>query len=118
MNATESFRQARDFLIASRDDYERARAGFRWPELSEFNWAYDWFDEVARGNGREALRVVGEDGTAVRRTFAELSETSDRVAAFLHRQGLRRGDRILVMLPNVAPLWEIALGAMKLGAVV
>jgi acetyl-CoA synthetase len=118
MNATESFRQARDFLLATRDDYESARAGFRWPQLSEFNWAYDWFDMLARGNSREALRVVGEDGTAARRTFAELSETSDRVAAFLDRQGLRRGDRVMVMLPNVAPLWEIALGAMKLGAVV
>ncbi|HYX21643.1 MAG TPA: AMP-binding protein [Thermoanaerobaculia bacterium] len=118
MNATESFRRARDFLIAHREDYDGACAGFRWPELSEFNWATHWFDVLARGNGREALRVVGEDGTASRRTFAELSETSDRVAAFLHRQGLRRGDRVLVMLPNVAPLWEIALGAMKLGAVV
>ena len=118
MNATESFRRARDFLIAHRDDYDMARSGFRWPELSEFNWAYDWFDPFARGNGREALRVVAEDGTAARRTFAELSETSDRAAAFLHRQGLRRGDRVLVMLPNVAPLWEIALAAMKLGVVV
>ena len=118
MNATESFRRARDFLLVHREDYGGACAGFRWPELSEFNWAIDWFDVLARGNGREALRVVGEDGTEARRTFAELSEASDRVAAFLHRQGLRRGDRVLVMLPNVAPLWEIALGAMKLGAVV
>jgi acetyl-CoA synthetase len=118
MNATDSFLRARDFLIENGRDYEKARAGFRWPELSEFNWATDWFDVLARGNDREALRVVGEDGTTSRRTFVELSETSDRVAAFLHRQGLRRGDRVLVMLPNVAPLWEIALGAMKLGAVV
>jgi acetyl-CoA synthetase len=118
MNATDSFLRARDFLIENGRDYDRARAGFRWPELTEFNWAYDYFDVLARGNEGEALRVVGEDGTAARRTFAELSETSDRVAAFLRRSGLRRGDRVLVMLGNVVPLWEIALGAMKLGAVV
>src|SRR5262249_24595209 len=118
MTATESFLRARDFLIANGQDYERARSGFRWPELSEFNWAYDWFDVLARGNSREALRVVGDDGTEARRTFSELSETSGRVAAFLHRTGLRRGDRVLVMLGNVAALWEITLGAMKLGVVV
>jgi acetyl-CoA synthetase len=118
MNATESFLRARDFLIENGRDYERARAGFRWPELTAFNWAYDYFDVLSRGNSREALRVVGDDGADTRRTFAELSETSDRVAAFLHRTGLRRGDRVLVMLPNVAALWEITLGAMKLGVVV
>ena len=62
MNATESFLRARDFLIENGRDYEKARAGFRWPELTEFNWAYDYFDVLARGNSREALRVVGDDG--------------------------------------------------------
>src|SRR5215469_8645340 len=113
MSATDSFLRARDFLIENGRDYERARAGFRWPELTEFNWGYDYFDVLARGNGREGLRVVDEGGAETRRTFAELSEASDRVAAFFHRIGLRRGDRVLVMLPNVAPLWEIALAAMK-----
>ena len=32
--------------------------------------------------------------------------------------GVRRGDRILLMLGNVAPLWECMLAAMKLGAVI
>ena len=118
MNATDSFLRARDFLIANGRDYDRARTGFRWPELTEFNWALDYFDVLARGNGREALRVVGDDGAETRRTFAELSDTSARVAAFLRRTGLGRGDRMLVMLPNVAALWEITLGAMKLGVVV
>jgi len=31
---------------------------------------------------------------------------------------VRRGDHILVMLGNQAPLWEVMLAAMKLGAVV
>jgi len=118
MNATESFLRARDFLLENREDYDRARAAFRWPTLTDFNWAFDYFDVLARGNSREALRVVGDDGSETRRSFAALAESSSRVAAFLRRVGLSRGDRILVMLPNVAPLWELTLGAMKLGAVV
>jgi acetyl-CoA synthetase len=118
MTATGSFLGARDFLIAHRVDYEKARADFRWPELTEFNWAIDYFDVLARGNAREALRVAGDGGDITRRTFMELSEASNRVAGFLRRIGLRRGDRVLVMLPNVAPLWELTLAAMKVGAVV
>ena len=118
MSRTQAFLAARDFLTANREDYDRAFADFRWPELTEFNWALDYFDVLARDNRREALRVVGDDGVETRLTFAELSERSSRAAAFLRRAGLRRGDRVLVMLPNVAPLWEITLAAMKLGVVV
>ena len=118
MNATDSFLQARDFLIANRENYAAAYAGFRWPQLAEFNWALDYFDVIARGNRRTALWVVNEDGAEARVTFAEMSARSNRVANFLRANGVRRGDRMLVMLPNVVPLWEITLAAMKLGAVV
>src|SRR5947209_4509749 len=50
-------------------------------------------------------------------TFAEMAERSNRAANFLRGLGVARGDRVLVMLPNVVPLWEITLAAMKLGAV-
>jgi acetyl-CoA synthetase len=40
------------------------------------------------------------------------------VANFLRRHGVRRADRVLLMLGNVAPLWECVLAAMKLGAVI
>jgi acetyl-CoA synthetase len=118
VNPTQAFLAARDFLVASREDYERAYAGFRWPDLPEFNWALDYFDVLARGNAREALCVAPDVGPPQRSSFAELSERSARVASFLRRAGLGRGDRILVMLPNTTALWEVTLAAMKLGAVV
>ena len=118
MTATENFLQARDFLIAKRADYTAAYAGFRWPQLAEFNWALDYFDVIARGNSRSALWVVNEDGSEAKVSFAEMSARSNRVANFLRAAGVKRGDCMLVMLPNVVPLWEITLAAMKLGAVV
>ncbi len=36
---------------------------------------------------------------------------------FLRRQGAKREGRIIVMLPNVAGIWEIMLAALKLGAI-
>jgi acetyl-CoA synthetase len=118
MGNTDTFLRARDLLFAERDDYAAAYAKFRWPELDRFNWALDWFDTYAQGNSRVALHIADDKGTEVKATFAEMSERSNRVANWLRGRGVRRGDRVLVMLSNVRPLWEVMLAAMKLGAVV
>ncbi|MFJ2155294.1 AMP-binding protein [Streptomyces sp. NPDC087856] len=115
--ASESFRSARDFLLAHREDYATAYEGFSWPRPEHFNWALDWFDAIAAGNDRTALRIVEEDGTESALSFAEMSERSNRVANWLRAQGVRPEDRILVMLGNQTELWETALAAMKLRAV-
>jgi acetyl-CoA synthetase len=116
MSAT-SFLAARDFLLETREDYNRAYRDFRWPVLDRFNWALDYFDRVAYRNDRPALWIVNEGGDEHRLTFAEMSERSGRVANHLRGLGVERGDRILLMLGNVVPLWEVMLAAMKLGAV-
>ncbi|MFL9654978.1 isobutyrate:CoA ligase IbuL [Streptomyces sp. PB17] len=116
--ATELFRSARDFLLEHREDYTAAYEGFRWPRPDAFNWALDWFDVIADGNGRTALHIVEEDGREVRVSFAEMSARSNRVANRLREWGVGPEDRILVMLGNQAELWETALAAMKLRAVV
>jgi acetyl-CoA synthetase len=117
MGEVQPFLEARDFLLAHRERYEDACRGFRWPRLDRFNWALDWFDPYAAGNGRAALWLIHDDAPDMRRSYAELSERSNRVANLLRRLGARRGDRLLLMLPNVAPLWETLLGAIKLGVV-
>jgi acetyl-CoA synthetase len=118
-----TFQQARHFLLDNRTNYEAAVKGFRWPEPLLFNWALDWFDaELARApdsKDRCALWIVDvASGQETKLTFAELSKRSNQVANWLHGLGLRRGDHLLVVLNNVAPLWEIMLAAMKLGVVV
>ena len=117
--AATAFRAARDFLLAHRTDYDTAYAQFRWPDLPRFNWALDWFDaELAQGTNadRPALRITGPGEAAL--SFAELADRSNRVANGLRALGVARGDRVMLMLGNVAPLWEVMLAAMKLGAVV
>ncbi len=114
---TTAFRAARDFLLAHRDDYAAAYAGFRWPELPVFNWALDHFDPMAQDNARVALWIVNDNGVEVQRSFEELRVASNRAANWLRAQGVQRGDRVLVMLPNTVELWELMLAAIKLGAV-
>ncbi|WP_454814837.1 AMP-binding protein [Labrys neptuniae] len=116
------FRQARDFLLKHRSDYQTARAGFRWPDDSHFNWALDWFDAelatAAESRDRTALWIVDTaTGTDTRFSFSELSRRSNQVANFLRAQGLRRGDHVLVLLGNVPAIWETTLAAIKLGLI-
>ena len=117
----QAFRLARDYLLSHREDYDTANRQFAWPRFTEFNWALDWFDEIARDPAnaqRYALWIVEEDGTEGRWTYPEMSWRSGQVANWLRAQGVRRGDRLILMLGNQGELWETILAAIKLGAVI
>ena len=111
-----AFLEARDFLLRHRYDHALAVAQFRWPRLEHFNWALDYFDYIADGNAAPALQILDEQGAQTVRSFAQMAETSNRVANFLSGLGARRGDCLLLMLGNEVALWEVLLAAMKLGA--
>lgn len=114
-----AFLAARDFLFRHREDYATAKRDFRWPQLSTFNWVLDYFDGYARENpGKTALWIVEEDGSEQKYSYGDMSRRSNQVANFLQRHGVRRGDRVVVMLPNVVAIWEVMLAALKMGAVV
>ncbi|HET8588094.1 MAG TPA: AMP-binding protein [Nakamurella sp.] len=113
------FRSARDFLLDNRDDLAAASGGFRWPRPPEFNWALEWFDLLADEHpDRPALTLVEEDGSVGSWSYAELSGRSDQVANWLRGLGVRRGDRVILMLGNQVELWEAILACIKLGAVI
>jgi len=118
MSATAKFIAARQFLLNHRTDYEKAYREFRWPDLTDFNWARDWFDFYAEGNSKTALWLWREGRDEVKLSYRELAERSDRVAHFLQRQEVEPGDRIVLCLPNVAAIWELMLAAIKVGAVI
>ncbi len=118
-----TFSQAREFLLANRTNYDAALKGFQWPEPVPFNWALDWFDavlaRVPESKDRCGLWIVDVAAAEeTKLTFGELSARSNQVANYLRQLGLKRGDHLLLVLNNVAPLWEIMLAAMKLGVVV
>ena len=119
MQVTEIYRASRDQLLSLRGDHARAVAEFEWPRLGDrFNWATDWFDVIARDNERPGLLIAEQDGSLTMRSFAELSDASDRLAGWLAGRGVERGDRVILMLGNQVELWESMLAVMKLGAVI
>ncbi|SDX29844.1 acetyl-CoA synthetase [Geodermatophilus africanus] len=115
---TEEFRAARDLLLSTRLDHDGACRAFRWPRFSSFNWALEWFDVVAEGSERTALELVAPDGTVSAISYQEMAHRSAAVASWLAGRGVRRGDRVLVVLGTQQELWESLLACLKLGAVV
>jgi len=113
-DGAQEFLAARDLLLRLRSDYEAAIRTFRWPALDRFNWALDHFDRLPPGE--TALRLVGETEETL--SFGDLQGRSNQVANHLRALGVARGDRVLLLLPNMRPLWEAMLGLMKLGAVI
>lgn len=99
-------------------DHDRSEGRILIPERA--NLAMDTVGKFARGSraNQEALRFQHDDGSLTRLTFDELDEQSDRIAAHLRRQGVRKGDRVAIHT-GFHP--ETALGHLachKLGAIV
>ncbi|MEI8298197.1 MAG: AMP-binding protein [Pseudomonadota bacterium] len=117
MNGSDAFISLRDQMLACTNEPGRPPAPLVWPAVEHFNWARDYFDRVATDNDRPALRVVDDAGYDQVRSYRQLSERSRQVANFLAARGVGRGDRVLIMLGNVIPLWETMLATIRLGAV-
>jgi acetyl-CoA synthetase len=117
--ATDQLRAARDLLLQYGADHAAAVDRFTWPRPATFNWGIEWFDVVAAEHpDRPALIIVEQDGSVGSWSYGELSRRSDQVAGWLEANGVRRGDRLVLMLGNQVELWEIALAAIKIGAVI
>jgi acetyl-CoA synthetase/medium-chain acyl-CoA synthetase len=87
-------------------------------EAAAFNFARDVLDAQARQRPEAAaLWWVDESGREEKYSFRELEELSRRAAAFFHELGVRRGDRVLVVLPRIPQWWVGLLGLIRLGAV-
>jgi acetyl-CoA synthetase len=117
-SSSSQFFAARDFLQTHREDYDTAYANYVAPELGEFNWALDVFDVQAAGNDTVALWIVDEDGRELKVSYAAMARRSNQVANYLRGLQVKRGDRVLLMLPNRVELWEVMLACIKLGAVI
>jgi len=98
-------------------DYAAAAAAFRWEVPDRFNFARDVVDRWAADPDKPALTWCDASGEAQSFTYAEIARLSCRFANLLATHGVRRGDRVIVMLPRL-PQWQVAMvGALRAGAI-
>jgi acetyl-CoA synthetase len=104
-------------MLPAGDSYEAIRAAFRWCIPERFNIGVAACDRWADGSGRLALLHLRPDGRAERISFDRLKAESNRLANVLYGHGIRPGDRVGVLLPQVPEAAIAHLAAYKLGAI-
>ncbi len=99
-------------------DYETLYKEFSWEIPEYFNFGFEIVDKWAEDRTKLALVSIDHTGEkASYQTFYELSTLSNRFANVLLELGIKKGDRILVMLESI-PEWYVVMIAMfKLGVI-
>jgi acetyl-CoA synthetase/medium-chain acyl-CoA synthetase len=94
-------------------DYEKEYREFSLPVPEKFSFPIDVFDKWGE---REAL--FWTDGINDKKlTFTDLKILSSKGAGALKKIGIGKGDKVLLMLPNIPEWWEVMLALMRLNAI-
>lgn len=97
--------------------YDQSYRDFKWELPPTFNFGTDVVDRYAREADGPALIWANAAGEEIRLSYSDISQLTDRFASVLTQRGIRRGDRVLIMLPRI-PDWQIAMvGCLKIGAI-
>lgn len=105
-------------IIPNLIDYEKTYREFKWEIPEYYNFGFDGIDRWAEDRTKLALISVDDTGLhAVRHTFYDLMRLSNQFANLLLKMGIKKGDRVLLMLPRI-PEWYVAMmGMIKLGVI-
>ncbi len=113
MNALQQAGMRRINATSHRELCER----FEWQIPERFNFAVDVVDRWADDPARLALIAREASGQERRFTFKDISDLTKRLAGALQNVGVRKGDRVVILLPRIAE-WQLAMVAcLRLGAV-
>ncbi|MBO7761944.1 MAG: AMP-binding protein, partial [Clostridia bacterium] len=105
-----------DFIIPTEENGVLTAIAFQNEE--KFNFAFDVVDELGkRKPDKLAMLHISEDGTERRLTFEDMKRESARAANYFKSLGIKRGDRVMLVLKRHYQFWFAILGLHKLGAV-
>lgn len=98
--------------------YEDFMQNFSVNVPNDFNFGYDVIDKFAQTMPeKEALLWVNDKGEEKRVTYRAFKNVSDQCAAFLQGIGVKKGDRVLLILKRRVEWWYTMVALHKLGAV-
>ena len=105
-----------DFIIPTEKDGTLASIAFK--NEDKFNFAFDVVDALGtRKPDKLAMLHISEDGTERRFTFGDMKKESARTANYFKSLGIKRGDRVMLVLKRHYQFWFSVLALHKLGAI-
>ncbi len=107
----------KSFIQAEEDENGGLRS-ISFPNAERFNFAFDCVDAIAAKYPRKlAMLHLDKHKTERRFTFEDMSRASSRAANYFKALGIRKGDRVMLVLKRHYQFWFAILGLHKLGAV-
>jgi len=106
----------RNFITPTLENGKLTAIAFQNEET--FNFAFDVVDALGRSKpDKLAMLHLSEDGTERRFTFQDMKKESARTANYFKSLGIKRGDRVMLILKRHYQFWFSILALHKLGAV-
>ena len=106
-----------NFIIPT-EDAEGHLTAVSFKNEEKFNFAFDVIDALGRDKpGRRAMLHISNDGTERTFTFQDMKKESARAANYFKAMGIKRGDRVMLVLKRHYQFWFAVLGLHKLGAI-
>jgi len=90
----------------------------KFKNTDNFNFAFDLVDALADKDPKKlAMLHVSRDHTERRFTFKDMKKASNQCANYFKSLGIKKGDRVMLILKRHYQFWFAMLGLNKLGAV-
>ena len=105
------------FVTAHEDDNGQL-LGLGFADTDTYNFAFDTVDAIARREPEKLAMVhVANDMTERRFTFKDMKDASSQSANYFKSLGIKKGDRVMLVLKRHYQFWFAILGLHKLGAI-
>jgi acetyl-CoA synthetase len=99
--------------------YEDFKKNYKVSVPDDFNFGFDIVDEIANKTpDKKAMIWCNENNDEAVFTFKDIKEKSAQSANFFKSLGVKKGDRVLLMLMRRYEYWFCCVGLHKLGAIV
>ena len=106
-----------EFVWGSEDE-NGIMTGINFANTDRYNFAFDTVDAIARKDPNKLAMIhIADDMTERRFTFKDMKDASSQSANYFKSLGIKRGDRVMLVLKRHYQFWFAILGLHKLGAI-
>ena len=106
-----------EFVQGNEDD-NGIMTGIQFANTDRYNFSFDTVDAIARKDPDKLAMVhIANDMTERRFTFKDFKDASSQSANYFKSLGIKRGDRVMLVLKRHYQFWFAILGLHKLGAI-
>ncbi len=100
------------------EDEDGTPTSINFKNTEKFNFAFDLVDALAeREPEKLAMLHISKDKTERRFTFKDIKKESNRCANYFKSLGIKKGDRVMLVLKRHYQFWFAMIGLNKLGAI-